>query len=106
MQAQKVEVILAGLKELLSKIVVYYREMLIILWDVLSSDGGVFEGIDNLMKKLCIFAKQLIVTILELTTGIVNGIMHISPLAGFGKFYTFVAFQSQWPPITHKNTKQ
>ena len=103
MQAQKVEVILAGLKELLSKIVVYYREMLIILWDVLTSDGGVFEGIDNLMKNLCIFAKQLTVTLLDMATGTLKVIMTlVSPLSAISKLCALIDLQSPKVPKTQK----
>jgi len=103
MQAQKVEVILAGLKELLSKIVVYYREMLIILWDVLSSDGGVFEGIDNLMKKLCIFAKQITVTLLDMATSTLQVIMTlVSPLTAISKLCALIDLQSPNVPKTQK----
>jgi len=86
MQAQKVEVILAGLKELLSKMAEYYREMLIILWDVLTSDGGVFEGIDSLMKKLCIFAKQLTMTLVDMASSILKALrLVLSPVSALSK---------------------
>jgi len=104
MQAQKVEIILAGLKELLSKMVDYYRKMLIILWDILTSDGGVFEGIDDLMKKLCIFAKQLTITLVDMATGILKGLMLVlSPLSAVSKLCALIVLQRPESPEKHKN---
>jgi len=74
MQASKIKIIMARLKELFSKMVTYYHEMLFILWDILKSDGGVFEGINNIMHKICNFAKQFSIIILTLVEGIFNAI--------------------------------
>jgi len=81
MQADKIQVILAGLKELLVKIIEYYRQMLGILWEMLTSDGGTFQKIEEFLEEVCIFVQILANTVLEMTQQIIKALKYISPFS-------------------------
>jgi len=81
MQADKIQVILTGLKELLVKIIEYYRQMLGILWEMLTSDGGTFQNIEEFLEEVCIFVQNLANTVLEMTQQIIKALKYISPFS-------------------------
>jgi hypothetical protein len=78
MQSEKIQSILTGLKQLLLKMLDYYREMLGIMWNIMTMDDGIFKSLEDLMKKLCNFAKNFCVTVLRVIREIVKAFQFIS----------------------------
>jgi len=89
MQGEKIQSILTGLKQLLLKMLDYYREMLGIMWQVMTMDDGIFKSLEDLMKKLCNFAKNFCVTVLRVIREIVKAFQFVSGSAKGGCFRLF-----------------
>ena len=78
MQSEKIQTILNGLKQLLLKMLDYFREMLGIMWQIITMDDGIFKSLEDLMKKLCNFAKNFCVTVLRVIREIVKAFQFMS----------------------------
>jgi len=92
MQGEKIQSILTGLKQLLQKMLDYYREMLGIMWNVMTMDDGIFKSLEDLVKKLCNFAKNLFVTVLRVIREIVKAFQFV---LGLGQGVCFCFFFSR-----------
>jgi len=60
MMSERIQSLMRGLKEIVMKMLDSYKEMLGILWQIITAEEGVFKRISNLIKAMCNFAKKVV----------------------------------------------
>lgn len=60
LQKEKSNEMLATIKSIVVKMLSYYKEMIRLIWDIISTQDGVFKSVSDLIRKLCNFAKDIL----------------------------------------------
>jgi len=61
---------LATIKSIVMKILSYYKEMIRLIWDIVSTQDGIFKSVSDLTRKLCNFAKDILTKIVNVLISI------------------------------------
>jgi len=82
MQSKQLSALLMHCKELFSELQVYLKLMYNMLWDLVTSSDGVFKSIQELLSKLCNFAKQVVLAVVGALRDIFAFISRIPGVGG------------------------
>jgi len=78
-----VNAMMSGLFDILQKLLSFYKEMLRVVWDIITAQDGVFKSIADLIKNLCNFAKKIVLKILgavESVFKVIDDILNSTPI--------------------------
>jgi len=82
MQKNQLRNLLMTLKELFSELQVFLKMMYGMMWDLVTSSDGVFKSIQELLTKLCNFAKQIVLAVVGAVRDIFAFISRIPGVGG------------------------
>ena len=82
MQSAQLRTLLTVLKQLFAELQVFLKMMYGMMWNLITSSDGVFKSIQDLLSKLCNFAKKIVLTIVGVVRDIFSFISKIPGVGG------------------------